>query len=93
MRHLQLLLLPHHFRLLQELQQPQLAQLQQSMPLAIWDKQLLSETLQLLHQSLVPRRDSTSQERCQALQQQLHWLSFQDPLEQATRPEPHGEAL
>ncbi|MCC4260691.1 TssA family type VI secretion system protein [Pseudomonas aestusnigri] len=73
--------------------EPQLAQLQQSMPLAIWDKQLLSETLQLLHQSLVPRRDSTSQERCQALQQQLHWLSFQDPLEQATRPEPHGEAL
>lgn len=75
-----------------DLLEPQLAQLQQSMPLALWDRQLLSDTLELLLQSLAVRRDNTSQQRSHALQQQLRWLHFQSPLEQANRPERHGEA-
>lgn len=75
----------------QALLEPQLTQLQQSMPLALWDQQLLSDTLELLQQSLVDQRDAAARQRRSALQQQLRWLNLEHTLDQATRPAQHGE--
>lgn len=74
-----------------ELLEPALAQLQQSMPLALWDQQLLSDTLDLLQQSLADQRDDSARQRRNTLQQQLRWLNVEYTLDQAARPAQHGE--
>ena len=74
-----------------DLLEPQLSQLQHSMPLALWDQQLLSDTLDLLQQSLADQRDESSRQRRRTLQQQLRWLNLEHTLDQAARPAQHGE--
>lgn len=86
-----LLLVDGQCKQARELLEPQLTQLQQSMPLPLWDQQLLSDTLDLLQQSLADQRDESARRRRSALQQQLRWLNLEHTLDQAARPAQYGE--